>query len=250
MHTISAFSGGGGKSSLIYRTAEELASEGFRVLVTTTTMIFHPEVKNRPFSSIAVGNLESLFKVPPLPGKGSITVAASAVVDSGEGRKLKGFSGEDIDRLADEGIFDAVLAEGDGAKHLPIKAPGEGEPVIPAKTGRVFGVIGMDAWNAEISADTVFRLENFLSVTGAEKGSRIGKDEILKLVSSKEGLFKNTPPGSDRVLVLNKADSPELVKTAAYIGEYIIEKNRAVSMVTVTSAVSKDPVIMVIRRKA
>ena len=248
-HSICTFSGGGGKSSLIYRTAEELASEGFRVLVTTTTMMYHPEVKNRPFSSLLIGDPGNIIKESALPGKGSITVAASEIIDSGEGKKIKGFSGKDTDLLAAEGIFDTLLVEGDGSRHLPIKAPSEGEPVIPAKTGILFGVIGMDAIGAEISGETVFRLENFLSVTGTSAGDIIDRNVILNLINAEDGLFKGAPAKSEKVLFLNKADTPTLVKTAAEAGEYIMEKTRIISRIIITSAISNNPVKKEIKRK-
>lgn len=37
------------------------------------------------------------------------------------------------------------MIEADGAKRLPLKVPGEWEPVIPDFTDLVVGVIGMDA---------------------------------------------------------------------------------------------------------
>ncbi len=42
--------GAGGKTTLIYRLAEELKEKGFRVLITTTTKMYVPEKRFIPWS--------------------------------------------------------------------------------------------------------------------------------------------------------------------------------------------------------
>ena len=39
-----------------------------------------------------------------------------------------------------------LLVEADGARMLPLKVPGEQEPVLLPQTTHVFSVYGMDAW--------------------------------------------------------------------------------------------------------
>ena len=55
-----AFTGAGGKSTTMYRLATELAEMGKAVLVTSTTMIFHPKIKKRPFNYFFTGKPEML----------------------------------------------------------------------------------------------------------------------------------------------------------------------------------------------
>lgn len=246
--SVISFSGGGGKSTLMYRSALELSSSGLKVLVTTTTMIYHPDVMNRPYNGIIIGSIGELARNRRSIKEGTITVAAYKTLEADGKTKLNGFSPAEIERVLKAGIFDAVLVEADGAKHLPIKAPGENEPVIPARSSIVFGVIGMEAINSRISDDIVFRTDIFTEVTGTKRGDRINRDVILKLVSSENGLFKNTPYRAERILVINKTDNAALEETAGDIGRYILNNNREISGVLLTSLIKDNPVLRMLKR--
>lgn len=125
--------GGGGKTSLIFRLCEEMVSTGKKVIVTTTThMAYEPE---RPFAE--AGNAQQIQQNIEEYG---YTVAAS--LDQNKS-KIGSLTEEALVRL--KGQADCILIEADGAKRLPLKVPGEWEPVIPDFTDLVVGVIGMDA---------------------------------------------------------------------------------------------------------
>ena len=256
IHSLCTFTGGGGKSSLLYKTAEELFSAGFNVLVSTTTMIYHPDVKKRPYSSLVIADagriLESLKKSISSPaafGKGSITIAASEILRTNKELKLKGFSADLMDSIYKLHIFDALLVEGDGAKHFSIKAPGDNEPVIPKETGTVFGVVGLDSLGALINSKTVFRLDQFMQVTHSKENDMIDRKVLLKLVDAENGLFKNSPIHARKILVLNKGDTLESIDTAKETGRYILNKNSVASGVLITCAKDADPVKHVIQKE-
>ena len=111
--------GGGGKTSLIFRLCEEMVSTGKKVIVTTTThMAYEPE---RPFAE--EGNAQQIQQNIEEYG---YTVAAS--LDQNKS-KIGSLTEEALVRL--KGQADCILIEADGAKRLPLKVPGEWEPVIP-----------------------------------------------------------------------------------------------------------------------
>ena len=57
--------------------------------------------------------------------------------------KLASFQKEFLEEVSREPVL--LLLEADGAKHFPVKAPAEHEPVICEKTGIVLNVYGMRA---------------------------------------------------------------------------------------------------------
>ena len=96
-----SFVGGGGKTSCIYRLAQELRLKHKQVLVTTTTHIYYPDFSlyDRLF----------LWDRPEIPitkcsdrETGFITVVGSHITDE---LKLKGIGKEQVNELFDRNIF-------------------------------------------------------------------------------------------------------------------------------------------------
>ncbi len=221
--------------------AQDFSRGGFAVLVTTTTMIYHPDVKGRPCDRLIITRGKSFSAALAPAGKsGSITVAAPSDTLQGGERKLRGFLPEVIDTFASEGLFDLILVEADGAKHLPIKAPRTGEPVVPASAACVFGVIGLDALGSVISGETVFRTEEFCAVTGKHQGDTVDRQALVNLITSAEGLFRNAPPEAEKIVVLNKADSAEAVQQGVETGSYIAKRTSVPDRIFITSGHCTD----------
>ncbi|MDR1765531.1 MAG: putative selenium-dependent hydroxylase accessory protein YqeC [Lachnospiraceae bacterium] len=121
--------GGGGKTTLMFLLAQELAQAGHKVVVTTSTKIG------------AKVRCPVVFLGDEMPSAANLGSAPTPVVvvkelqppgyDNGIGQpaaKLLGLSPAQIIGLAQ--FFDVVLVEADGAKHLPLKVPADYEPVI------------------------------------------------------------------------------------------------------------------------
>lgn len=113
-HRLIAVVGAGGKTTFIYRLADELKSRGLRVAVTTTTHMAR----------------EGMYGFTPL-GNGF------------EGEKIIGFSPEVPRKFLQE--YDVVLVEADGSRRLPFKVPAEHEPVLPLGVDLVIGAAGASA---------------------------------------------------------------------------------------------------------
>lgn len=189
--------GAGGKTSIMFNIAEKLAIIKKKVLVTTTTKIFKPNKKN---VKVYLGEAENLkcFNY-------NIIVAGSKIIEKS---KIKGYSNSDIDNIFSKQIFDYILVEGDGARRKSIKAPRENEPIIPLNTNILIGVIGMDSYGKKIIEDNVFGLKEFLKITGKQKGEQIDINDIIKLITNPEGLFRYR--SKKNILILNKVNKYNL----------------------------------------
>jgi probable selenium-dependent hydroxylase accessory protein YqeC len=203
-----AFTGAGGKTTAMFRLAVELARNRRRVLVSTTTAIFHPDDENRAYDRLLIGDIDEGLRQIALPTAGVLIAADSFDATT---RKLHGYSPGLFDRIAQEAVFDDILVEADGSKQLPIKAPADHEPVIPESSRLVIGVIGLDCLDRPLNEETVHRPERLIEITGSDWNRPIDETILRRLALSAEGLFKRAPDGSRRVLLLNKADTPVLM---------------------------------------
>jgi len=208
---VVALVGAGGKTSALFGLGEELAQGGARVLLTTTTHIYDPRLEEGrgfdrlvldPALEFAGGQPGAELLVCARPG-GPRRIVLAAREEPGTG-KLKGLHPAWVDRLA--GAFDFVLVEADGGKRLPVKAPADHEPTVPAQTGLVVGFIGLGCLGRPMDAAVVHRPERFGPVAGCAPGEPIRLEHLAVLARSPLGLFKGAPEGARRALVLNQAD--------------------------------------------
>ncbi|WDP91535.1 MAG: putative selenium-dependent hydroxylase accessory protein YqeC [Desulfobacter sp.] len=213
--TVISLVGAGGKTSFIFTLAREAADRGRSVLITTTTAMFNPAYKppdSGPAGPLFTGPPERLVQWlaerPLLPG----TVALAARGTRSGGRKLAGYTPEELAPLLRPPAFDLVLIEADGAKMRPVKAPADHEPVIPAQTHLVAGCIGLDCLGSPLSEPHVHRPEHLAELTGQEPDTPVTPATLAGLAASEKGLFKSAGKHMKKVLVLNKADTPALVK--------------------------------------
>ncbi len=212
---VIALVGAGGKTRALFGLGEALSLRGQDVVLTTTTHLFDPRLEPaRVFDQVV---LEPAYaappasgadptglweRVPPFPGRGRrIVVVSSALPDEG---KLRGIDPAWVAPLAGQRTF--VLVEADGSRGRPVKAPEAHEPVIPAITQVVLGFVGLDGLGRPMDDTTVHRPERFGAVTGCAPGASIRLSHLAALARSPQGLFKGTPAGAQRVLLLNKAD--------------------------------------------
>ncbi len=197
--------GAGGKTSLMFRLARELALSGAPVLTTTTTRIsereaaqYSPALVNGPVRKV-LGKAKGLIHRH---------THITAVRENRDG-KLAGYTPAEIERLWQSGIFTWIIVEADGAARLPLKVPAAHEPVIPACSHCVVGLVGLTAFAQPFSDQWVFRADAFKKMTGLRSGDRIDARSIATCLCHPDGIFKGAPPGARRVVFLNQADTPE-----------------------------------------
>ncbi len=210
-HVI-AFVGAGGKSTSMDILAKEFKAVGKRVLVTTTTVIFHHQHKDN--DEFILGE----FPLGYYPIENSITLFGRSMDDG----KIRGITEDEVIDIYNMGIFDIILIEADGARMKPIKAPAGHEPVVPSITTMTIGVIGLDAIGKPLDENHVHRLEILRSVLDVEVPHYIDVNDIVKLASSEDGLFKRTY--GRKVILLNKAKNIELLHLGEVIRRQLVEK--------------------------
>ena len=188
-HVVSLV-GGGGKTTLLYAMAARCASQGWKVLVTTTTHILCP----------ANGTLaQTDAQLQALWARGSYAVVGTPA----PGGKLTASAADQLAAWMDQA--DGVFIEADGAKHLPCKAPAEQEPVLLPQSDIVLGVAGLSALDQPLHK-VCFRLEQACALLQAEPETLLTPELLAQLLASHRGGRKQV---GDRLFygVLNQADS-------------------------------------------
>ncbi|MFH0801826.1 MAG: selenium cofactor biosynthesis protein YqeC [bacterium] len=203
---IISITGSGGKTTLLFLLAGELARRGFKAILTTTTHLKKPDVEDLPLiidedEETLLGQVrETLHKFP------SVLAARSC---SPEG-KLDGLSGDFIGKLLNLAETDVVLVEADGARMKSLKGYAPHEPVIPSATTQILVVVGLDCVGRPLSEEYVHRPALAAKVLGLQEGELITPESVVHLITSPGGYLERAQPGRVTV-ILNKVDGfPEL----------------------------------------
>lgn len=162
---VISVTGSGGKTSLLKVLSEELS--GTKILCTTTHIL--------PFAGIPLytgqdpaGIRRMLTERPCLqagilePETGKLTAPAIPI--------------ELLSHLAD-----TVLVEADGARHFPLKAHLENEPVIPSCSDRILQIIGISGIGQSIPA-ACHRPELFEKRAGLSLSDSVTEEALLRVL--------------------------------------------------------------------
>lgn len=183
--------GGGGKTTLLYELATQLAEQGRRVVVLTSTHIL------RPSAAVYAANLAAVQR---LWQQDSYAVIGTEEQLTG---KLIAPPPELYATCMEQA--DYLLCEADGAKHRPCKAPAEWEPMLLPECDVVIGVAGADALGRPL-ADCCFRSELAAALLGVTAETRLTPQLLAHLLLEAQGTRKNV--GSRAYyLVINKCDT-------------------------------------------
>lgn len=183
-HAVISVTGAGGKTSLIFAWAHELADEGKKVIVTTTTRMQRPAEKD----------LEGILFI--------------AEDDPERAGKVKGPGTEAIEKLSDSA--DVILIEADGSRRMPLKWPAPWEPVIPDCTDITVCVAGLSAVGRR-TENVIYRADD---LPDSLKRDIVDVNLIHAMVSSREGGRKGVR-GEYRVF-MNQVDDDIDRLAAAY----------------------------------
>lgn len=204
--------GAGGKTTLMFRMARELAAAGETVLTTTTTRICRPEAAQSAHVVVAARPSAALPALArSLRQARHVTAAAGCIP---EGDKLAGYPPESVDAFRAAGLFRWILVEADGAARRPLKAPAAHEPVIPACTDWVIAVVGMAAVGRPLDARWVFRPERFGALAGISAGDPVTPEAVAAVLLHPDGIMKGCPPEAARCVFLNQLDLPGAAEAA------------------------------------
>ncbi|MCD4742873.1 MAG: putative selenium-dependent hydroxylase accessory protein YqeC [Desulfobacteraceae bacterium] len=233
--------GAGGKTSLMFRLAKELAESGKKVLTTTTTKIFLPRPDQSP-DIIITDFVDELIEKSKscLDRFNHFSAGREQIQTPGTvNRKLKGFDPATIDQLWEAACFDWIIVEADGAKRKSLKSTDTHEPLLPGMTTHLIHVTGLDVVGKTLDDNHVHRAELFSNNTGLLLGESIDEQsiaasaafEIEKAEAAISAAFLS-------VLFLNKADNIGKVRQGEKIAELINARN-VVDKIIIASLMDK-----------
>jgi len=235
---VVAFVGGGGKTTAMFRLADEIVEAGGRVITTTTTRIFAAQVALAPlhFSAFEVNRAQieqALIKHPHLLLTGPVNQATG---------KASGVSPDLIAELQHLPDLTAILIEADGSRMRPFKAPAEHEPVIPTTTTLVVPIIGSDVLGQPLNATHVHRPELIQALTSALPDTIITPELVAAVITHPNGGLKNIPPDARVVPLINKVDAQETLAASRTLAQHLLHHPRMEGVVLGAVKRYKNPV--------
>lgn len=239
--SIIAFVGAGGKTSAMFRTAEELAP----ALVTTSTHLgaWQASMANLHF---AWEPDEPMPEMEAHLGSG-ITLVTGGLDDATE--RFRGLTPLQLEKLRQlAGYHDLpLLIEADGSRQKPLKAPAEHEPVIPEFVETVVVVAGLNGLDKPLTEEHIQRAEHFAALSGLKIGKAVTAGALVSVLTHAEGGLKNIPAGARRVALLNQADTPALQAQANEIGQALLSAYDSAIIAAIDSPLGflREPVIAV-----
>ena len=164
---VVAVIGGGGKTSLLLRLAEELKDTG-RVILCATAKMHLPE--GMKLTAPNADEIEAAFAFNNPVCVGIRTPEGKLTLDV-----------RDINML--RSLAPYVLCEADGSKGLPLKAHAPHEPVVPCEANRVICVVGIDGIGQPI-AQSAHRPERYATQLGVEQEHIVTPRDAARVITS------------------------------------------------------------------
>lgn len=196
---ISLF-GAGGKTTLLYRLAAELAAAGEKTVLTTTTKMYRPTSCPLILWENPVTSLSAIKE--SLATTNTVMVARELL----PGSKVQGISPSCIEEIWQAGLSSHIIVEGDGAAGRPIKGYAPYEPVLPPPTHLAIPVLGLDALGSKVAPGGVHRTEEFCCLTGLPPGGSLGARAFATVLGEMVRRAAGQCPGARIVPCCNKAD--------------------------------------------
>ena len=229
--------GGGGKTTAMYRLSRELAEQGNKVIVTTTTKIWPPENWQRK-PLILSKDCQSLLQLLERAWDTDSQVCMGKFID--HNGKIVGLEKECLNRISYQGGANYILCEADGSKGKPIKAAADHEPVIPGECSLALGLVGWDALHQPLREEFVHRAELFSELTAFPLNKPLTPTALASILLHPRGTFKGVPVSSRRVCLINKIDHPESLPEARGLAKLLLGKG--IEKVLLCSLHSTQPV--------
>lgn len=200
MGRITSLVGGGGKTSSMLTIGRELAEQGNRVIMTTTTRI-------RPFSESLPDNLRCVGNIMERKGQEPSDTRKFYDSETWNGQKFPNQWKLGPLDCPDEWKreCDYLLIEADGSKGLPVKVPENHEPVITEGSKLIIAVIGLTGVGKPIHL-VGHRIHRICELLGKGPEEIVTPQDMAKIITSDQGLHKNVGDRSYAV-IMNQADT-------------------------------------------
>lgn len=228
---VVAFVGGGGKTTAMFRLAEELVAQGKHVVTTTTTRIFAAQLRLAPeVQRLEIGGLEIGALQRALARSGHVLVVGNESEDG----KAFGIDPALVQQLIALDAVDAVLIEADGSRMRPFKAPAEHEPVIPECATLVVPIVGIEVVGKLLDNANVHRVEQVARLAGIAQGTTLTAEHVARVIGDAQGGLKNTPVNARVIPFLNKVETETQLAEAQHIARLLLQ-NDAIDAVVIGS---------------
>ena len=188
--------GGGGKSTLMLRLTAQRAGRGLPALAATTTHIGVGQGRTAGPLAGTVPELEAARRAG--------LTACAALPEPGTG-KLIGPPPAVLERGLD--LFGFGVAEADGAKRLPMKAPADHEPCLIPGCAAVAAVAGLSALGRPLG-EVCHRAPLACALLGVGPETIVTPDLLARLLTHRAGQFKGVGEVQNFRVLLNQADGP------------------------------------------
>ena len=227
-HAVISIVGAGGKTSLMFAWARELADSGKKVVVTTTTHMLHPKFAGDIYEGSAVIYYpkyaadsqtlsEDFAQIDELLSKDKILMLTTT--DPANERKVTAAPDEIFDYACN--AADVVLIEADGSRSMPVKMPKSHEPVVPSNTDVTVCVAGLSSLGRPIK-DVLYGADQMLAIDML--GPHPADEAFITATLAHPSGGSKGAVGEFRVY-LNQADTTELQEKAVQISELLNRQN-------------------------
>ncbi len=238
---IVAIVGGGGKTTLMYRLAREVAAAGGRAIATGTTL-FTPPPHAIALPLVVESDQDELVRqaIARTPGGGAI------IATTGHGAKgrLLAVATDTPSRIVAAAPGTYVFVEADGSRGRPFKAPAEHEPVIPDGATLVVAVAGVGALGTPLDGEHVHRAERVIALTGAAAGSSVTPDIMATVLAHPLGGRKGVAAGMRFAVMINQV-APQALDDARHVAALL--RRAGIGLIVLAQAREQTPVVEVIR---
>jgi molybdenum cofactor cytidylyltransferase len=243
---VIAFVGAGGKTTAMFRLADELVAQDMRVITTTTTRLGAAQIERAPTalrydpSSNFVARARVALAAQP-----HILIVGDDVEDGKVSGVLPGF----IDQLAALDAVDAVIYEADGARRLPFKAPAAHEPVLANSTTLLVPVIGISAIGAPLDDAHAHRAAIAARLAGARVGETLTPMRAARVLAHSQGGLKGKPRAARAIILINQVESDATRDSARALARLLLGYSE-IAAVAIGAARDDDPIRETQRRVA
>lgn len=236
-----AIVGGGGKTTIMYRLAAEAAALGRNAVVGGTTRFTPPRHGQTP-PIVVIGEAAD----PVATVVSALRDAPAVICTTGRGDKGRWLpiSLAQAAALAAAPAIVLVALEADGSRNRPFKAPGAGEPVIPASATLALTVVGLDVVGQPLTEAWVHRPERVAALAGMRPGEPVSPACVARVLLHADGGRKEIPPRARWLPVLNKAE-PARRAAAEEIAALLLQGGA--EAIVLACAEADDPVVALLR---
>ncbi len=241
---VVAFVGAGGKTTAMFRLADELAAQGLRVVTTTTTRLAREEAERAPERLIV-----RLEDGPPqsLPALLEKHRHIFVYTRPAELDKVRGVSEAWLsESLKTSPGIDVVLVEADGSRRLPLKAPYPHEPALPSSATLVVPSVGLNVLGQPLDSKHVYGAELIQAWGGLPAGVPVNAELVASVLADTGMGLKSIPEGARVVPLLNRVTAETLDKARAIARRLLAEPR--IAHVVIGAMAEERPVWEVRRR--